>query len=182
MNKIKLNERLIVAKDLLIKEGKLMPVAFLELTNKANAIIGIPDMPQDYTDRAYMFFKLGASSYLEGKKVREISLLTETWYSKPVGKGENIITPSQDPNRREAIAIITVNAKGKCSFMMQPFKKEGEDIVFGIDKDIEEQGEGIEVKDNILKWFWRGYQTGPLAKKKIEKIEELLKEINNIKT
>ncbi len=186
MKKDKLNKLLSIAQENLTKDGKLLPVAFLELEDNSEEIIGISDMPEEHINRAFMLFRLGARAFLDfKKKVNKISFLSEVWYSKQDAKkkGKKIIQPRLDPNRKEAIMIIEADNKGKTDIAIKPFTKEKGKIVFINDPNIEKsKGEKKpEMKDNLLMWFWRGYKNGKKIKKEVEeKMEKIEKKLVGI--
>ena len=160
MNKIQLNEYLKIAKELIVKDGKLMPVAFLKVKGEESPVIAGLEIPEDQRTRQFMFFKLGAKVRLDRKEIDEITFLSEVWYSNPSKDkfDENkFIMPSQDPEKKEAIMILSADIKGKYNFSIQPFKKEGEKITFEKDEKVETDT-ADKFEDNLLKWFWRGYE------------------------
>ena len=161
MNKTKLNEYLDIAKKLIAKDGNLTPVVFLDVAKSEKPIIlGLPGISSEQIRRQFMFFKLGAEIKLAKKEVNGITFLSEN--------KKNLVRPSDNPNRKEAIVILSSNIKGKYNFLIQPFKMEGKEVVFEKENKktkTDKKDKAGTIEDNILKWFWRGYE----AAIKIEK-------------
>ena len=169
MNKTKLNEYLDIAKKLIAKDGNLTPVVFLDVAKSEKPIIlGLPGISSEQIRRQFMFFKLGAEIKLAKKEVNGITFLSEAWYTKSEENKKNLVRPSDNPNRKEAIVILSSNIKGKYNFLIQPFKMEGKEVVFEKENKktkTDKKDKAGTIEDNILKWFWRGYE----AAIKIEK-------------
>lgn len=163
-----LKDILRVAKLNIEKDGKLLPVAFID-TGRGMAAVGIASFED--TDQKHKSMQYLGESAATGKigevvtSVREVALVAESWVST-AKKDEGIpsVMPSKDPNRKEAIVIMTMdkNANEECLAVF--LTKEKDKIKFG--KSICEKmpapkrGE----KDNnpiiyhgLLGYFWRGY-------------------------
>lgn len=133
--KVAMEDMLETAKVLLIKDGKLVPVAFMEHHNNIDII------PLSFRDNDEKVRQLSILKDTVKKKSAEVVfMVTESWYV--TAESGNLSTePSKHPMRKECIMMIGECEDGNFS-IMQTFDRECgmEDgkIVFGEKIDIEE--------------------------------------------
>lgn len=125
------------AKEILLKEGRLVPVAFLHYGNNVD-IIGL--LFEDSTERNMQFSLLRKSA--KEKNAEAIFTIIESWYvtvdKKDMADKKHLqVERSKHPMRKECIFIYGECEEGGTT-MVQIFDREGEKIVFGEKVDLKE--------------------------------------------
>lgn len=123
---------LICAKRLLLRDGKLMPVAFMHNEKQ----IGI--VPLSFKDANEKDMQVAILRKLvKEKNADAIFMITESWHVS-INKGEDLnIIPSEHPMRKECIFLIGECKDGRIA-MMQIFERENDKISFGEKIDMSE--------------------------------------------
>lgn len=124
------------AKMLLLRDGKLMPVAFMHYENNID-VIGLSFRDNDEKNRQLSHLKKLAKK----NKADAIFVVTESWYVT-TDKKDLAIIPSKHPMRKECIFIYGECEEGSIT-IMQIFDKKNEEFNFG---EKIEMGEAISLK------------------------------------
>lgn len=139
MNKQKLENEMKMAlekaKSLLLKDGRLVPVAFIHSKDGID-IFGLIFKDQKEKEAQMSFLK----KIVREKNADAIFLIMESWYVTYERKDldKNLITPSKNPMRKECIFVFGECGEGNKG-IMQEFEREkenGEKIVFGKKVDL----------------------------------------------
>lgn len=132
--KFMIEDILETAKELLVKEGRLRPVAFVSHDDE------IEVKPLSFKDNEEKISQLSIlKDFVKEKNADAVFILTESWYVE-TNQGHLTVSPSKDPRRKECIMIIGECEEGDIS-MVQIFGredgKENGKIVFGKKIDME---------------------------------------------
>ena len=119
------------AKTLIVRDGKLVPVALLHFDNQVD-VIGLSFKNEDEKNRQLSLLK----TFVKMKKSDSIIVVIETWYV--LANRKNIsIKPSRHPMRKESILVYGECEEGSIS-IMQIFDKINNKIIFGEKIEFEE--------------------------------------------
>lgn len=116
-------EVLSIAQDNLIRDGALKPVLFLQYEFDERVVFPL-ELPDTTEEKQIYFAAIGVAIRKSGKKIYEAMQITETWY---VANEENLleISPSEHPNRKEAISVFGRDRQGKlATILLQPFSRD----------------------------------------------------------
>lgn len=135
--KVLMEDSLDRSKEIILKDGRLVPVAFLHYGNNVD-IIGL--LFEDSTERNRQFSLLRKSA--KEKNAEAIFIIIESWYvtvdkKDMVDKKRLQVDPSKHPMRKECIFSYGECEEGGAT-MVQIFDREGEKIVFGEKVDLKE--------------------------------------------
>ena len=102
-NPITLEEIVSNAKEIMMQDGKHVPVVILEADNKVMAG-QIPDMPPTHGERVELMRFLGQAAAKSGRinELQQVFMVTEGWMSELREEGGNLIRPSEDPHRKRS--------------------------------------------------------------------------------
>lgn len=112
------------AKGLLVRDGKLMPVAFLNSKNNVDIIDMSLGNDSDMVTQLDIL-----RDVVKKKNADAIFILVESWYV-PYGGRHIDIEPRKDPSRKECIVMIGECEDGNLT-IMQTFDRHDGKIVFG---------------------------------------------------
>src|SRR5918996_2946281 len=103
------------AKEVMLREGKHIPVLIVE--GGKNLIAGqIPNMPPTHGERVELMRFLGQAAAKSGRinQLQQVFMVTEGWMSEPREEKGELIRPSEDPNRKEVLIVSAIQmAEGK---------------------------------------------------------------------
>jgi hypothetical protein len=111
------------AKMLLLRDGKLMPVALMYHKNNADAL-GLSFKDKKQKDEQLSLLK----KLVRLKNADAIFVIVESWYVT-TDKEDLTIEPSKDPMRKECIVVFGEYESGNLT-VMQIFGRKDEKIVF----------------------------------------------------
>lgn len=111
------------AKNLLLRDGKLWPVAFVHVGNDIH-IIGLTFRNTREKDMQIYFLK----KFVKEKNADVIFVAVESWYVTS-DKKDLTIVPSKHPNRKECIFLTGESEEGDFT-TVQLFERKGEEIIF----------------------------------------------------
>ena len=97
------------AKEVMLREGKHIPVLIVE--GGKNLIAGqIPNMPPTHGERVELMRFLGQAAAKSGKidQLKQVFMVTEGWMSEPSEDIPERIRPSGDPNKKEVLIISMI--------------------------------------------------------------------------
>jgi len=125
------------AKKMLLKDGHVYPVAFLV---KEDGVAGIAlEFDQDGKRTAYA--KL--CKFAQEQHALGVITINECWV------GTNMdVAPSEDENRKEGIFIMSLG-RGFTDSLLIPFTRDGDDITFGTEEDMNTISDGAELVNNL---------------------------------
>jgi len=107
-------------------DGRLYPVLFLHWGDGKLAA-GLVQLPATSEEKRAYFTSLGLSLGQQGKKIHEAVFVAESWFVMAQKPASLDISPSQHPERREAIIIVGRDAAAtRYSLLVQPFGRDGE--------------------------------------------------------
>lgn len=112
------------AKNLLLRDGKLVPVAFIYHGNNVDIICLTFKNAFEKDIHIRMLKKM-----IKKKNADAIFMITESWHVASKEKNLNII-PSKHPLREECIFLVGECEHGRIA-MMLPFGRKNKEIVFG---------------------------------------------------
>lgn len=115
------------ASENLRKDGFLQSVLFLRLQSGERGILPL-ELPNTHEEKEIYFARLGISIEGAGKAIDEALFLSESWYvSQDDAQGFPNLSPSQHPNRREAIIVVGRNAlETRQAFVIQTFDRDAQ--------------------------------------------------------
>lgn len=120
------------ARHLLLRDGKLIPVAFLRHGNEFNII------PMSFRDENEKDVQVAALRELVKKKNADvIFMIVESWYVTYENKEDLDIMPSEHPMRKECVFLVGECEDGRVA-MTQIFERENDKIIFGEKIDMNE--------------------------------------------
>lgn len=132
-----MEENLMKAKELLLKDGYVAPMGFIFSPT------GIGICPLRFRDNKEKILQLlGLKGVAQAKKADAIFIIIESWYVKrkieniQEAEEENII-PSRQPDREECIIVMGECKEGNIG-ILQRFKREGKKIIFEEKVEMEE--------------------------------------------
>jgi len=116
------------ARENLATHGSLTTTLFLCLDNGEQGIIPL-SLPPTHEGKQRYFTFLGLSFLENGRQVQEAVLVSESWYVETtVGEISSETSPSQHPNRKEAITLVGRDALAQhFVFAIQPFSRDSQD-------------------------------------------------------
>src|SRR3972149_6258886 len=119
-----MEETLKTAKSLLIKDSKLIPVAFVRSEDNVD-VIGLSFKDNEENMQLFLLKKL-----VKMKNANAIFIVTESWYVTS-DKKDLKIEPSKHPMRKECIFIYGECEEGNITLMQVFNRKDNDEIVFG---------------------------------------------------
>lgn len=121
------------AKELLLKSGRILPVAFIYSENGVG-IIGFP-----FKNRIEKEIQVSnLIELVEIENANAIFFIIESWYVVS-DKKDLDIEPSKHPMKKECILLFGECEDGNIT-MMQKFEREKDEIIFGEEIDIDSLG------------------------------------------
>src|SRR5688500_7560908 len=132
---ITLEEIISNAKEIMLREGKHVPVLIVE-SGRSLVAGQIPVMPPTHGERVEFMRFFGQAAAKSGRidQLKQVFMVTEGWMSEPSEDIPTRIRPSEDPNRKEVLIISMIQ--------VQKQKKQME--IFEIVRDRNEQVIGLE--------------------------------------
>lgn len=118
------------AKNLLLRDGSLLPVAFIVYGDNID-IIGLTFRDNEEKDQELIFLR----KLVREKNANAVYVIVESWYVTS-NKIDLTIEPSKHPMRKECIFIIGECKEGDIT-MMQIFDRKNGEIIFGEKTDID---------------------------------------------
>ena len=159
---ITLEEIISNAKEIMLREGKHVPVLIVE-GGKSLLAGQIPDMPPTHGERVELMRFLGQVAAKSGRidQLKQVFMVTEGWMSEPSADIPTRIRPSEDPHRKEVLIIsaIQVNNHKKQIEVFEVIRDDDEQVV-SLEKFLpEEKKEDDLVEVPLLDAFVQGFQT-----------------------
>ena len=111
---ITLEEIVSNAKEIMMRDGKHVPVLIIEADHKV--VAGqIPDMPPTHGERVELMRFLGQAAAKSGRvnQLQQVFMVTEGWMSEPREEKGELIRPSEDPNRKEVLIVSAIQMKDR---------------------------------------------------------------------
>src|SRR5687768_2208287 len=111
-NPITIKEIVSNAKEIMMRDGKHVPVLIIEADNKVMAG-QIPDMPPTHGERVELMRFLGQAAAKSGRvhHLQQVFMVTEGWMSEPREEDGKFMRPSEDPNRKEVLIISALQLR-----------------------------------------------------------------------
>ena len=109
-NQISFDEIASNAKEHLLESGEHLPALILEASN--DIFVGeIPDVPGTHGDRMELMRLLGESAANGGKvgQLSQVFMISEGWMSMGAKDKPAVMSPSEDPNRKEVLIVSSIN-------------------------------------------------------------------------
>ena len=161
-NPITFEEIISYAKEIMLRDGKHVPVLIIEADNKL--VAGqIPDMPATHGERVELLRFLGQAAAKSGRvnQLQQIFMVTEGWMSVASEDKPAEIRPSQDPNRKEVLIISAIQMKeSKKQMKVFEILRDSTEQVVGLEEflpDEKKKDESVEIP--LLDAFVQGFQT-----------------------
>ena len=122
------------SKELLLRDGYLMPVAFVMHKDNFDTI-GLSFRDNDEKNRQFTLLR----KLVKEKNANTVFVIIESWYVAS-NKKDLTIEPANHPMRKECIMMIGECEEGNITIMQIFDRKDGE-IIFGEKIDMTEMGE-----------------------------------------
>lgn len=102
--------------------GQILPKLIIK-AGKKNLVLGLADLPQGLEKRV-LLSALGVKIRKELGEINQAFFISEAWFTKYKKKEEikNAFPPSKNPNRQEAVIVVSRNQAGEASCAFLPFK------------------------------------------------------------
>jgi hypothetical protein len=149
------------AKEIMLRDGKHVPVLIMEVDNKI--VAGqIPDMPVTHEARMELMHFLGQAVGKTGRVhgLQQVFMIQEGWMSVASQDKPPENRPSQDPNRKEVLVISAIQMKEhKKHIRVLEILRDSDEKVVGLEEfmpDEAKKDETIEVP--LLDAFVHGFQ------------------------
>lgn len=118
------------AKRNLVADGRLRSVLLLQFENASGLEI-LLDLPQTSESKRRYFAAIGQQVRQSGCAVQAAVMIGEIWFVEGAkAPGGLKVAPSQHPARREAISIIARDDRARWSFVVQPFTRSSNRLVW----------------------------------------------------
>ena len=160
-NPITLEEIISNAKEIMLRDGKHVPVLIIEADNKL--VAGqIPDMPATHGERVELLRFLGQAAAKSGRvnQLQQVFMVSEGWMSVASEDQPAEIRPSQDPNKKEVLIISAMQMKERKK-QMKVFEilRDSSEQVVGLEEFLPDEKKRDETVDiPLLDAFVQGFQ------------------------
>jgi hypothetical protein len=156
---ITLEEVVSNAKEIMMREGKHIPVLIMEADHKV--VAGqIPDMPPTHGERVELMRFLGQAAAQSGRvnHLQQVFMVTEGWMSEPKEVEDKLIRPSEDPDRKEVLIIsaIQLNEHKKYLKVYEVFRDQSEQVTT-MEKFVPDTPDETSVEIPLLDAFVQGF-------------------------
>jgi hypothetical protein len=159
---ITLEEIISNAKEIMMRDGKHVPVLIMEADNKV--VAGqIPDMPPTHGERVELMRFLGQAAAKSGKvnNLQQVFMVTEGWMSEPSVDGDELLPPSEDPKRKEVLIVSAIQMKERKKHLkVYEIARDQDEQVTGMEEFVPEDPQETSVEVPLLDAFVQGFQTG----------------------
>jgi hypothetical protein len=159
---ITLEEIISNAKEIMMREGKHVPVLIMEADNKV--VAGqIPDMPPTHGERVELMRFLGQAAAKSGRinHLQQVFMVAEGWMSEPREEDGKLIRPSEDPHKREVLIVSAIQMKeGKIHLKVYEVVRDQDGQVTVMEEFVPETSEEASVEVPLLDAFVQGFQIG----------------------
>ena len=159
-NPVTIEEIISNAKEIMLRDGKHVPVLIMEADNKL-AAGQIPDMPPTHGERVELMRFLGQAAARSGRvdQLQQVFMVTEGWMSMTSEDKPANLRPSEDPARKEVLIISAVHIKErkKQIEVFEVLRDEGQQVV-GFEEflpDINKKDESVDIP--LLEAFVQGF-------------------------
>lgn len=101
-----------MAKEQMLKNGEHAPILYAENEDGKVTMIYFADLPETTLEKQLALFQLGREHGIDspGNPLRHLYFISEAWFSSvPIGEKFKYNAPSEDPNRKEALTIQTLD-------------------------------------------------------------------------
>jgi hypothetical protein len=161
-NPITLEEIISNAKEIMLRDGKHLPVLIVEADSRL--VAGqISYMPATHGERVELMHHLGQATAKSGRvdHLQQVFMVTEGWMSVASQDKQAEIRPSQDPNRKEVLIVSAMQFKERKK-QMEVFEvlRDSEEQVIGFEEflpDREKKDESVDIP--LVEAFVQGFQT-----------------------
>ncbi len=128
------------ARENLRKDGFLVPVLFLRLRSGDRGMLPLLNLPATHEEKGMYFAGLGLLIEQAGEQLAEAVMVSESWYvSQTDAQAFLDVSPSQHPNRKEAIVVVGRDAtKTRQAHVIQPFTRDRQNRPVFLAIDVEE--------------------------------------------
>lgn len=149
------------AKEIMLRDGKHMPVVILDADHKISAG-QIPDMPPTHGERVELMRFLGQAAAKSGRvnQLQQVFMVSEGWMSEASEDKPANLRPSQDPARKEVLIISAIHLRERKKQMevLEVLRDEDQQVV-GFEEflpEIEKKNESVDIP--LLDAFVQGFQ------------------------
>ena len=160
-NPITLEEIISNAKEIMLRDGKHVPVLIIEAGK--NLVVGqIPDMPATHGERVELMRFLGQAAAKSGRvdQLQQVFMVSEGWMSMASEDKPAEIRPSQDPNRKEVLIISAMQMKERKKHLkVFEILRDSNEHVVGLEEflpDEKKKDESVEIP--LLDAFVQGFK------------------------
>ncbi len=161
-NPITLEEIVSNAKEIMIRDGKHVPILIMEANNKV--VAGqIPDMPPTHGERVELMRFLGQAAAKSGRvnQLQQVFMVTEGWMSEPREEEGKLIRPSEDPHRKEVLIVSAIQMKEREKHLkVYEIVRDQQEQVTGMEEFVPDSLQETSVEVTLLDAFVQGFQTG----------------------
>src|SRR5687768_7435798 len=161
-NSVTIEEIISNAKEIMLRDGKHVPVLIVEADRKV-AAGQIPDMPPTHGERVELMLFLGQAAGKSGRidSLQQVFMVQEAWMSVATEDKPPQSRPSQDPNRKEVLVVSGIEIKDyKKHMRVFEILRDKHDQVVGFEEfapDEKKKDHSVEVP--LLDAFVNGFQT-----------------------
>ena len=159
---ITIEEIISSAKEIMLRDGKHIPVLIVETNNKL--VAGqISYMPATHGERVELMHHLGQATAKSGRvdQFQQVFMVQEGWMSVATKDKPPDVRPSEDPNRKEVLIVSAIEMKDRKKHMrVFEILRDRHKQVAGFEEfvpDEKKKDESVEVP--LLDAFVQGFQT-----------------------
>ena len=149
------------AKDVMLQEGRHVPVVIMEAAN--NILVShIPDMPSTHGERVDLMQFLGQVAARSGKVdgLEQVFMVSEGWMRETKDESQSTLPPSQDPQRKEVLIISGIKIKEhKKRLELFEILRDANETVLSLQEFLPSENQEENVEIPLLEAFVRGFQT-----------------------
>jgi hypothetical protein len=160
-NPVTLEEIVSNAKEIMMRDGKHVPVLIMEADNKI--VAGqIPHMPPTHGERVELMRFLGQAAAKSGRvnRLQQVFMVIGGWMSEPREEGE-FIRPSQDPQRKEVLIVSAIQmTERKKHLKVYEVVRDQDKQVTAMEEFVPEASHETSVDVPLLDAFVQGFQMG----------------------
>lgn len=161
-NPITLEEIISNAKEIMVRDGKHVPVLIMEADNKV--VAGqITDMPPTHGERVELMRFLGQAAAKSGRVnyLQQVFMVTEGWMSEPKEDKGRFIPPSEDPTRKEVLIVSAIHIRARKKHLkIYEIVRDQHEQVTGMEEFVPENPQESSIEVPLLDAFVQGFQTG----------------------
>jgi len=150
------------AKEVILKDGKHVPILIVD-GGQGLLISQLNELPATHHERAELFRFIGLTTAMSGKlrSLKQVFMVSEGWMSVARIDGQPMMSPSQDPDRKEVLIVSGFEVKSKRKYLkLFEILRYGENNGVDLQELFPDANKGGPVEVPLLDAFIHGFQFG----------------------